>query len=124
MRESQGQETGQGWQGAESELRLSGWSRKRRVLMLRRPLTKDLTVVDEGDPQQLRLSFAELTDEVKVYEYAVLVTSIDDEILPSPNTTAIGPIAKQLRRAEEPLGLGRVHHRRLQSLSVHGADEI
>jgi hypothetical protein len=74
-------EAGQGWQGAESELRLSGWSRKRRVVVLRRPLAKDLAVVDESDPQQLRLSFAEVSDEVKVYEYAVLVTSLEDEIL-------------------------------------------
>ena len=35
----------------------------------------------ESDPQQLRLSFAEVSDEVSVYEYAVLVTSLPDEIL-------------------------------------------
>jgi len=51
------------------------------VVVLRRPLSKQLAVVDEADPQQLRLSFAEVSDEVKVYEYAVLVTSLDDEIL-------------------------------------------
>jgi hypothetical protein len=75
------QEAGQGWQGAESQLRLSGWSRHRRVVVLRRPLAKQLAVVDEAHPEQLRLSFAEVTDEVKVYEYAVLVTSLDEEIL-------------------------------------------
>ena len=50
-------------------------------MVLRRPLVKQLAVVDEADPQQLRLSFAEVSDEVKVYAYAVLVTSLDDEIL-------------------------------------------
>ena len=35
----------------------------------------------EADPQQLRLSFAEVTDAIKVYEYAVLVTSLEAEIL-------------------------------------------
>jgi hypothetical protein len=72
---------GQGWQGAESQLRLSGWSRKRRVVVLRRPLTQPLAVVDHTNPEQLRLSFTELTDEVQVYEYAVLVTSLDAQIL-------------------------------------------
>jgi hypothetical protein len=74
-------DAGQGWQGAESQLRLSGWSRKRRVVVLRRPLTQQLAVVDNANPEQLRLSFMEVTDEVKVYEYAVLVTSLDAEIL-------------------------------------------
>lgn len=72
---------GQGWQGAEGRLRLEGWSRQRRVVVLRRAVTKDLAMVDGTDPHQLRLSFAELSDEVKVYEYAVLVTSLPDECL-------------------------------------------
>jgi hypothetical protein len=67
--------------GAETTLRLSGWSRARRAVVLRRRIKNDLAVVDESDPQQLRLSFAELSDEVRVYEYAVLVTSLADEIL-------------------------------------------
>ena len=40
-----------------------------------------MAAVDAGNPEQLRLSFAELTDEVVVYEYAVLVTSLGNEIL-------------------------------------------
>jgi Transposase DDE domain group 1 len=72
---------GQGWQGAESQLRLAGWSRARRVVVLRRPLAKQLAVVDAANPEQRRLSFAQLSDEVEVYEYAVLVTSLEDEIL-------------------------------------------
>ena len=67
---------GQGWQGAETPLRLVGWSRARRAIVLRRQVKGDLAMVDQGDPEQLRLSFAELTDETIVYEYAVLVTSL------------------------------------------------
>ena len=74
-------DAGQGWQGAEAPLRLSGWSRHRRAVVLRRPMTRPLAVVDQSDPTQLRLSFTEVTDEVTVYEYAVLVTSLEDEIL-------------------------------------------
>ena len=72
---------GQGWQGAESQLRLSGWSRQRRVVVLRRPLAKQLAVVDAANPDQLRLGFTEVNDNLEVYEYAVLVTSLQDEIL-------------------------------------------
>ena len=73
---------GQGWQGAEATLRLSGWSRERRVIVMRRRIKKELAVVDQRDPQQLQLGFAELCDDaVLVYEYSVLVTSLDEEIL-------------------------------------------
>ena len=48
-------EAGQGWQGAESELRLSGWGRARRAIVLRRRVKKDLAVVDQRNPRQLRL---------------------------------------------------------------------
>jgi hypothetical protein len=72
---------GQGWQGAEAELRLSGWSRGRRVIVMRRRIKKDLAVVDQRHPEQIQLGFAELGDEVSVYEYSVLVTSLDAEIL-------------------------------------------
>ena len=74
-------DAGQGWQGAESELRLSGWGRARRVIVLRRRVKKDLAIVDQSHPQQLRLGFTELCDDVAVYEYAVLVTSLVAEIL-------------------------------------------
>ncbi len=34
------QDAGQRWEGVEAELQLQGWSRKRRVIVLRRPLRK------------------------------------------------------------------------------------
>jgi len=81
MRGAAWTDAGQGWQGAEAPVRLSGWSRTRRAVVLRRRINKDLAVVDQSNPEQLRLSFAELTDEAIVYEYAVLVTSLREEIL-------------------------------------------
>jgi hypothetical protein len=74
-------EAGQGWQGAETRLRLAGWSRARRTIVLRRQVKADLAMVEASNPEQLRLSFAELTDDTVVYEYAVLVTSLPGEIL-------------------------------------------
>lgn len=67
-------DAGQGWQGAESALRLTGWSRARRVVVLRRRLRKNLAVVNESQTGPAQLSFAELDDDVAVYEYSVLVT--------------------------------------------------
>lgn len=62
MRGSHWVKSGQGWQAAESELRLTGWSRARRVVVLRRQLRKDLAVLRQSEPGPLQLSFAELTE--------------------------------------------------------------
>ena len=37
---------GQGWQGKASTLRLQGWSRHRRVIILRRRLAREVLVTD------------------------------------------------------------------------------
>ena len=81
MRRGEWRDAGQGWQGAEGELRLSGWSRARRVIVLRRALKGDVALAQADDTGQLKLSFAELSDNAQLYEYAVLVTSLCDEIL-------------------------------------------
>ena len=72
---------GQGWQGRPETLRLMGWSRSRRVVVLRRRLKGSLAVSEPGDGNQLRLSFAEIGEDTAVWEYAVLVTSLDEEVL-------------------------------------------
>jgi len=74
---------GQGWQGKASTLRLQGWSRHRRVVILRRRLAREVLVTDRpgGPAPQLVLSFAEVTEDRAVYEYAVLVTALDLEVL-------------------------------------------
>jgi Transposase DDE domain group 1 len=74
-------DAGQGWQGAESTLRLTGWSRSRRAVVLRRRIKKDLAVVSRAQDGPKQLSFAELSDQVEVYEYSVLITSLAHEIL-------------------------------------------
>jgi len=81
LREAEWVNAGQGWRGAETTLRLSGWSRSRRVVVLRRRLKKDLAIEDRDESGQLRLSFTEVEENVRLYEYAVLVTSLDAEIL-------------------------------------------
>jgi hypothetical protein len=74
-------DAGQGWQGKEETLRLVGWSRQRRVVVLRRKL-KDGVVASARDNQdQLQLGFAEIGADTELYEYAVLVTSLAEEVL-------------------------------------------
>jgi len=81
MRGSAWVKAGQGWQAAESTLRLNGWSRSRRVIVMRRQIKKNLAVTRQPENGPLQLSFAELGDDITVYEYSVLVTSLDKEIL-------------------------------------------
>jgi hypothetical protein len=72
---------GQGWQGKPETLRLQGWSRTRRVIVLRRRLKGTIAASVPGDGNQLRLSFAEIGEDTALWEYAVLVTSLDEEVL-------------------------------------------
>jgi hypothetical protein len=81
MLQSDWADTGQGWQGKETTLRLVGWSRQRRVVLLRRKLNRDLAMVDRTDPRQKLLGFTEIGPDRSVWEYAALVTSLEDEIL-------------------------------------------
>ena len=63
----------------DGSLKLTGWSRSRRVIVLRRALTGEVIITKETDDQQ-QLGFIEAGGPVKYYEYAVLVTSLVDEI--------------------------------------------
>ena len=74
-------DAGQGWQGKETSLRLGGWSRQRRIILLRRKLARDLAIADTTNAAQPRLGFAEIGPDKSVWEYAALVTSLDSEIL-------------------------------------------
>jgi len=81
-------EAGQQWQGREDVLRLSGWSKARRVVVLRRPLRSQPAAEAESvdkkrskrkAAKQLTLDLPELTYQGMRYEYVVLVTSLTDE---------------------------------------------
>ena len=81
MGEQDWQNAGGRWQGKDSQLRLQGWSRHRRIVILRRRLERSLALAERDDAGQLRLSFAEIDDGDEVWEYGVLVTSLASEIL-------------------------------------------
>ncbi len=72
-----------GWQAIEDELRLSGWSKTRRVVVLRRRIRHDvaLTAAKRGrcghDEQfVLALPHDEVQDNAQLWEYTVLVTNV------------------------------------------------
>lgn len=71
------EDAGQGFRGCESTLCLTGWSRSRRVIVLKRPIRGEVLLEDE----QLNLAFIETEDGIRKYEYQVLVTSMTDELL-------------------------------------------
>jgi hypothetical protein len=75
---------GQGFDAVEAMLKLSGWSRARRVVVMRRAV-KDTLVAEhkaEGKraKRQQSLQFADPIQPVKLWEYAVLVTNADYDL--------------------------------------------
>ena len=84
FRESGWSDAGQGWEGKDGTLTLTGWNRERRVVVLRRPITGDVMLAGEDNGQQL-LGFIEANrrdgKQITGYEYAVLVTNTDYEVL-------------------------------------------
>jgi hypothetical protein len=81
MQQSDWMDAGQGWQGNETSLRLLGWSRHRRIILLRRKLPRNLAVSDHANPAQPQITFAEIGPDKELWEYGALVTSLGDEIL-------------------------------------------
>jgi hypothetical protein len=76
------EDAGQGWQGQEGTLRLQGWSRSRRVIILRPKLAQPRQVPALGQRSQLLLNWTGLFPvQGPSYEYAVLATSLTEEIL-------------------------------------------
>ena len=82
---------GQGWEGCEDTLKLVGWTKARRVIVLRRAIRADLVAEVEKGPRagrkssrtkkaesaQLCLYFTDKNAPAKLWEYAVLVTNSD-----------------------------------------------
>jgi len=76
--EAQWQEAGQGWEGVGSEVRLLGWSKTRRVVVLRRRIRQEAVAKHD---EQKRLQFCVDSRRGSLYEYAVLVTNTDYPVL-------------------------------------------
>ncbi len=73
---------GQGWEGAEGLLKLMGWEEERRVVVLRRKIKKEVGILQKDALSgQAVFHFTEMGEDMQVYEYAALVTTLEDEIL-------------------------------------------
>jgi hypothetical protein len=81
MGQADWQDAGSGWQGKDGTLRLLGWGRQRRVVILRRRVERSLALTERDASGQLLLGFAQIDGGGEVWEYAVLVTSLGSEIL-------------------------------------------
>ncbi len=76
------QAAGQGWEGIWSQVRLAGWTQSRRVILLRRPLREDLVVAKRKSKRaaQMELEMGWVKEGTVFYEYAVLVTNMEEEL--------------------------------------------
>ncbi|SDI15782.1 transposase, partial [Nitrosomonas sp. Nm132] len=61
----------------EDQIRLAGWSRARRIGVLRRQVKDNLATKVSSDAQQGTLHFVDHSDKIKVWEHVVLVTNAD-----------------------------------------------
>ena len=75
-RQSDWVDSGQGWQAKETEIRLKGWSRQRRIIVLRRRVRGALATpaMDEEGPP--RLAFLDIGPSEEMWEYQVLATTL------------------------------------------------
>ena len=88
---------GHGYEGREERLRLDGWSRECRVVVLHRRLKDGVMAVTKGNSDQLLLSFAEVGSNREMYEYAGLVTSLAKPVGSTPNGVEVRSIAQLYR---------------------------
>ena len=67
-----------GWEGAEGRLQLTGWTAKRRVVVLRRTVERK---TEKESPCELGWPMLAQCGPAPEYEYQVLVTNLSEEIL-------------------------------------------
>jgi len=90
----------QGWSGVEDTLKLSGWDKSRRVVILRRAVKSDVTLTRKAAEGQMELLLPDR--DVELWEYAVLVTNSSyplESIHPTDEDLSVGtPAMAQLYR--------------------------
>jgi Transposase DDE domain group 1 len=72
---------GHGFDAATGELKLVGWQRARRVVVLRRRVKENLIVEKCLKNGQAEMAFIERNDPLKLWEYVVLVTNSDYDLV-------------------------------------------
>lgn len=70
------------WELKESRLQLQGWQGARRVVVARRRLPKDTLIgLEYQRSGQRELALVEGPEDMRLFEYSVLVTNLDDELV-------------------------------------------
>jgi len=70
------------WEAKEDVIQLQGWDKERRVVIIRRKLHSDNLVGLEFEKEgQQHFAFVDGPENIKLYEYSVLVTDLSDELL-------------------------------------------
>ena len=70
-------DVGDGLSAVESKLRLSGWSRARRVIVLRQPVKVKIKTEKGVAGEQQTLKLQDCSENLESWEYAVLLTNAD-----------------------------------------------
>ena len=71
-----------GWEAKEDRLKLGVWGDHRRVVIVRRRLPKETVLALEDNSQgQQSFGFLQEVEDIRAFEYAVLVTSLTDEVI-------------------------------------------
>jgi hypothetical protein len=79
---SQWSSAGEGFEGLESRLKLHGWKKERKVIILRNKISeKELPLSGSARMVQKDLPFSEPAEKGYVYKYSMLVTSLPDEVM-------------------------------------------
>ena len=70
------------WEAKESSIKLMGWEKERRVVIVRRRLPQEsMTAVEYNVAGQQEMSFVDDPEDIKLYEYSVLVTDLEDDLV-------------------------------------------
>lgn len=76
---------GKGWQGVETRLQLTSWTKSRRIIVLRREIKGEIVGVCEKGKgigcEQQEMAFVDILEPARKYEYAFLVTSLKNKLL-------------------------------------------
>ena len=103
------------WEGKESELKLDSWATARRIVIVRRRRPKNDTLLLENDNKkgQKALGFVEDPENITLYEYSVLVTSLDSDVVAIiDHYRDRADCENNFDEIKKSMGLGRLYHTR------------
>ena len=71
------------WEAKEDYLEYGSDQKRHRALIVRRKIYKDsvLVIEDPSHPKQMSLSLVEEPEDIRLFEYSVLITNLDDDLI-------------------------------------------